>query len=1081
MKEKFHPKISNWNQIKKLGKNLMASKDLATRHDLIISTLKNIFGGENELWINELLLRLPGRNFKSFYDSMPPTSEMELARSTGELVQSSQNLSRMAISISCQEMMFGVIQTSRSKSNPFNDEELEVFQGLAAHIALALTNIQRKEVEQWRIEQLNLVRMVSTQIVDILDLDELIQRLTQLIQQTFQYYYVAIFTLKSTEKTLYFRSSAGPVGYEENQISSPILEVEVGQGLIGSVAQSGEEIVSNDIHKEPRFKFIASLSETLSEVVLPLKIEDQILGVLDIQSNEQDAFHPNDLLVLRALAANISIAVKGAQLYGDLHKRAQQLALVSEVSRDITTILDLDELLHKVATLIQERLEYPHVHLYSVHPNRRRIYHEAGSGWRGPALEGYSLDLDSPNGLIPWVASHGESVIANDVTIEPRYKPSDLHPEITLAELVVPLIYDGQVLGILDIQAEKKGAFTEDDRLICESLADNIAAAIHNADLYQSEKWRRQITDSLHEVAGLLSANVSVDDVLDTILGELEKDLPCEISAIWLMDGEDIYLGHIRGADPIDVEIARKNWPGSSEFLMESLISEVPIIRKPIDSIGPSGAAKGYSADYSSIAARLQVGDQPLGVLTLAHPLSGRYGHEAQAITSTFAGYAAVAIENARLYDTAQEQAYASAALLQVAQTVANADNLDDLLASIPRITPILVGVESCAIYLYQEELFVPSHAYGMDDEIFNIITGKSFAQGEYPLLDAVLEVNHEVISSLKSNSPESWLFAELALSKEDSFYALEMGERLLIGFPLKIKTEFFGVMVIEETSEARRFRQKRIEIIIGIAQQLAMSIQNEELQLETVARERLEYEFHLARQIQQTFMPEVMPSFEDWGLASFWRPARQVGGDFFDVFKLPNGELGMIIADVSDKGIPAALFMAVTRTLLRAVILEVSSPSEVLRRINDLLIPENRQGMFVTIVYAVLSLETGKLTYANAGHNPPFLFLSENQKTMSLNGTGMALGIVENNRIMQNVIQLQPGDSLLFYTDGITEAISQQDELYGEERLRITLRENHNSSAEGIVKSIEESVFDFMGSNLPLDDLTMLIIKRIK
>ncbi len=1081
MKKNIPAQTSNWNQVINLGSKLLEAENLADRHDLIISTLQIIFGGDNELWINENHLRLPGRPFQPFYDPEPPTIEMNQAITEDKLIQISQDVNRLAMVISCQDTFFGVMQTSRPSKNPFKENEIEVFRGLVAHIALALNNTHRKEVEQWRIEQLNLVRMVSAQIVDILDLDELVNRLTQLIQQTFQYYYVAIFTLKPEEKSLKFNSSAGPVGNKANHPISPVLEVEVGQGLIGFVAQSGEEIISNDVHKEPRFKFIASLPETLSEVVLPLKIEEKILGVLDIQSNEQDAFHPHDLLVLRALAANISIAVEGAHLYGDLQKRAKQLALVTDVSRDITTILDLDELLHKVATLIQERLGYPHVHLFSVHPNRRRIYHEAGSGWRGTALEGYSLDLDSPIGLIPWVATHGESVIVNDVTIEPRYNPSELAPEKTLSELVVPLIFDGQVLGVLDIQSEIKDVFTNDDRVICEALADNIAAAIHNADLYQSEKWRRQIADSLREVAGLLSANVSVDDVLDTILGELEKDLPCEISAIWLLDGEDIYLAHIRGADPIDVEIARKDWPESSDFLADALNSDQPIIRKPIDSIGPSGAAKGYSADYSSIAARLQIGNQPLGVLTLSHPTSGRYGHEAQAITSTFAGYAAVAIENARLYDTAQEQAYASAALLQVAQTVANADNLEDLLASITRITPILVGVESCAIYLYKEELFLPSHAYGMDDEIQKFIMSKNFAQGEYPLLDAVLESGQEVIGSLKSKAPESWLCPDLALSKEDSFYAMEMGENLLIGFPLKIKTEFFGVILIEETSEARRFRQKRVEIIHGIAQQMAMSIQNENFQLETVARERLEYEFHLARQIQQTFLPEQMPDFDNWELAAYWRPARQVGGDFYDVFKLPNGELGLVIADVSDKGIPAALFMAVTRTLLRAVILEVTSPSEVLQRINDLLIPENQQGMFVTIVYAVLSLETGKLTYANAGHNPPFLFFSDKQKIKNLNRTGMALGIVENAIIDECMIQLQPEDCLLFYTDGITEANSQQQDLFGDDRLRNIFMESHTSSSNNIVKSIEESVFDFMGSNLPADDLTMLIIKRLK
>ncbi|HBG74122.1 MAG: hypothetical protein A2X25_08000 [Chloroflexi bacterium GWB2_49_20] len=1081
MKKSNLPKKSSWNQVVVLGSQLLEMNNLAAQRDMIISALQGLFGGQNEVWVNENLLRLPGRQYQPINTSDIPTAEMDQAKSTGELVQTSIQEHRLAIPIISKDTVLGVMQISRPSETPFNEDEIEIFRGMAAHIALAITNTHHIAVEQWRIEQLNLVRKVSAQIVDILDLDELIRRLTQLIQKTFQYYYVAIFTLEPAQKILKFRSSAGPVGFKGKRRLSPILEVEVGQGLIGLVALTGEEIVSNDIQEEPRFKFVASLPETMSEVVLPLKIEDKILGVLDIQSNEAAAFHPNDLLVLRALAANISIAVEGAHLYGDLQKRAQHLALVAEVSRDITSILDLDDLLRKVAALIQERLGYPHVHLFSVHPNRRRIYHEAGSGWRASALEGYSLDLDSPFGLIPWVASHGQTVVANDVSIEPRFKPSALPPENTRAELVVPLIYDGQVVGVLDIQTEKTNVFTDGDRFICEALADNIAAAIHNADLYQSEKWRRQIADSLREVAGSLSANVSVDDVLDTILGELEKDLPCEVSAIFLLDGNDIYLGHIRGADPIDVELARKDWPESSNFLAEALNSDLPIIRKPIDPIGPSGAAKGYSADYSSIAARLQIGNQPLGVLTLAHPTSGRYGHEAQAITSTFAGYAAVAIENARLFDAAQEQAYASAALLQVAQTVANADNLDDLLASIARVTPILVGVESCAIYLYQDGIFLPSHAYGMADDIHKTITGKSFSTGEYPLLDTVRECNRLVVGSLKSNNPEAWLCPDLALSKEDSFYAMEMGEKLLIGFPLMIKAEFFGVMVVEETSEARRFRQKRIEIISGIAQQLAMSILNEQLQLETVARERLDYEFHLARQIQQTFLPEQLPKFENWGLAAYWRPARQVGGDFYDVFLLPGGKLGLIIADVSDKGIPAALFMAVTRTLLRAVILEISSPAEVLERINNLLIPENQQGMFVTTVYAVLSLKTGELTYANAGHNPPFIISNEDQKIENLNRTGMALGIVENTRIEERLVHLNAGDSLLLYTDGLTEAVSRHEDLFGDDRLQRVFKEHHQSSAEDIVKAIEASVFDFMGTNLPIDDLTMLVLQRLQ
>ena len=140
-------------------------------------------------------------------------------------------------------------------------------------------------------------------------------------------------------------------------------------------------------------------------------------------------------------------------------------------------------------------------------------------------------------------------VFANDAEKDERYRPSPLPPANTHAELCVPLIYDDEVVGVLDIQSDKPNAFTEDDRVIFEAVADNIAIAIHNADLYRSEQWRRQVSDSLREVAGLISADASVDDVLEAILSELDRNLPVDISAIWLMEDDELYLAACHNCD----------------------------------------------------------------------------------------------------------------------------------------------------------------------------------------------------------------------------------------------------------------------------------------------------------------------------------------------------------------------------------------------------------------------------------------------------------------------------------------------------------------------------------------------------
>ena len=1064
---------SAWKQIVSLGEELMRTDSLSLMCDLITSSTAHILGGQVRLWLDERLFRLPGINQVALFPLEPPSEALKKAFSSGMAAPAGKPKTVLAVPLKNGELAMGALQVERT-GQPFNKKEIELLDGLAGHVSLALVASFRSVIEKWRIEQLTLVRRVSAQIANVLDLDELSRRVTKLIQRTFHYYYVAILTRETGPEALHFRSSAGPERGGGKRVKASL-----GEGLVGSVAQTGEEAVTNDVRSDSRYKFIDSLSETQSEAVLSLKIEDHILGVLDVQSDQLDAFHPNDLMVLRALADTIAIALNGARLYSELQMRVDHLAMVAKVSDDITSTLDLDELLNKVAILIHEHLKFPYVHLFTVHPNRRQIIYEAGSGARSAALKGSVLDLDNDEGIIPWVAQNGQTLLANDVTREPRYQPSMFPPGDTQAEMTIPLIFNEQVIGVLDLQSDRVNTFTEDDRFLCEALADNVAVAIHNADLYRTERWRRQVADSLREVAGLISADVSLEDVLDRILRELERALPCDVAAIWLLEGETLYLAQAHGGDIMEIDNAAHRWPEAYHFLSDALVSEQPVVRKPDDPIGPTGTALGFSADYSSIAAGLRAGDRPLGVLTLSHHTAGRYGHEAQAMTATFANYAAVAIENARLYDSAQEQAYASAALLQVAQAVAASNSLEETIGSIVRITPILVGVKACAIYLLEGDVFHPTQCYGFSETAQTILWNRDFAPGDFPLLDAVSKSTSMTVGLLPTEISDDWLDPELAQTEQETFFALQTGDHLLIGFPLMIKSDMFGVMLVEEEADARRFREKRVEIVTSIAQQVALNIQNEHLQREMVNRERLEHEIQLARQIQKTFLPEHLPEIPGWNLAATWITARQVGGDFYDVIELPGGRLGLFIADVSDKGIPAALFMALTRTLVRAVVFDTLSPAAAMQRVNALIIPDNLQGMFVTAVYGVLTLESGKFTYANAGHNPPIWFNAAKRTMKQLRRTGAALGIIEGMPMEDRTITLAQDDLLLLYTDGLTEAFSPADETYGVERLQQALELAETTSARVVLDALETSVKQFMGPLPPADDLTMLGVKR--
>ncbi|HAV76565.1 MAG TPA: hypothetical protein DCX53_04335 [Anaerolineae bacterium] len=953
------PRSLDWSDLATLGEQIVGATSLATQREQIISTVSRIIKGEVEVWLQESLFHLPGMTAKTKFKQKTPSTDMKRAMQTGDLFSGKQDKATRSgasnavwavVPLQEQGITLGAIQIHRPKGAAFKKDELNLLEGLAGIISVSLVASHRVAVERFRLDQLNLVREVSAQIANALSLTELADRVTELIQKTFHYYYVAIFTLQDSSSSMRFRSSA-MTPHKGRWRKKVVLDVELGQGIIGQAAAEGERILVADVKKDKRYRYIKALPETRSEVVIPLKIEGRVLGVLDVQADQLNVFHPNDLLVLEALADTIARAVEGARLYSDLRRRANQLALIADVSKSVSTSLDLHTLMENVASLIHERFGYSHAYLFTVHQNRRLISYGAGSGERKDSLSGFTLSLDAEKGIVSWAAREGKSVLANDIKKDKRYLPSPLPPENTRSELCVPLLYDNEVVGILDIQSDKVNAFTDDDLVTFEAVADNIAIAIHNADLYRSEQWRRQVGESLHEVAGLVSANVGVDDVIEAILDELDRNLPVDISAIWLFDDGELYLAACRNCDEEALEKTLYESSESYDGLMDALYSDKPIIRKPDDPIWATGLTAGFDKTYSALAVPLRVGQQPLGVITIAHHTPGRYGLEAQTMTTTFAGYAAVAIENTRLYDTAQEQAYASAALLQVAQAVVSLNDLDEILGTIIRIMPILVGIARSTLYQWDadKELFIPTQEYGLSEEDEVKFWERTFSPGEFAFLDACRdELGLRACQLDDKHDLEAWISLdpsqEVNLGYQGAF---------LFAVPIAVKGALYGVMLVEETAGGLRFRARRLEIITGIAQQAALAIQNDLLQKEMVVRERLETEVQLARQIQQTFLPEKLPELDNWELAARWKPARQVGGDFYDVFSLPNNHLGLFIADVSDKGVPAALFMALTRTLVHAAVIEAASPAETLKRVNDLLVPDTQQGMFVTAVYA--------------------------------------------------------------------------------------------------------------------------------
>lgn len=205
----------------------------------------------------------------------------------------------------------------------------------------------------------------------------------------------------------------------------------------------------------------------------------------------------------------------------------------------------------------------------------------------------------------------------------------------------------------------------------------------------------------------------------------------------------------------------------------------------------------------------------------------------------------------------------------------------------------------------------------------------------------------------------------------------------------------------------------------------------------EAVQRAHIEHQLQMARLIQQTLLPRHSPQLPGWRMYSHYQPAQAVGGDFYDFLHFEDGRLGLIVGDVTDKGMPAALLMATTRSLLRTVAGQVRSPGEVLRRVNELLVREIPPKMFVTCLYAVLDPATGRLRYANAGHNLPYRSHPENGGVAELRATGMPLGLMPDMNYEEKSTTISPGECLVFYSDGLVEAHNPRREMFGSHRLQ--------------------------------------------
>lgn len=1134
--------------------------------------------------------------------------------------------SAMFVPLLIGQRALGALAVQSRQAQAFSEGDLRLLSIVANHAAAALQNAQLYEQARRRAAQLELLAGVSQRINVLQPLSALYRQVADLVVDKFREYRVSYY--EADGQVLRLRATAPPAAEAVGLLAA----VAFGEGAIGRAAEQRTVLALQDLPELPADMALGgSAPRGRAELAAPVQIDDRVLGVLHVVHAGGRVFDDSAPAVFTSLAAQMAIAILEAQLYRAEQRRAEQLAALAQAARTVASTLELDDMLDEILDVVDDRFGYHAARIFLLQEDRLVFQAGLGVGTVGQSIDGLAYDLEGP-GLIAQVGRSRQAIVVDDVSRHPDYVPS---PGLaaTRSEMIAPMTMGARLLGVFDVQSERPGAFTAEDARTLQTLADTLAVAVRNARLFEHERRRRRLAEIMRAVSVALTATLQLDNVLELILDGLALVVSYDVASILLVnEAGEMILRAMRGAPGTEEAIGlplnvRRFAPGE----------EIPTVLP----FGELDVAQDYRAlvalpdPHACLAAPLAPGGEHVGYLVVESAGQLRFPASEVELSVTFASQAAVAIENARLYTAQREQAWVSTALLQVADATGRASELDDVLETVARLTPMLVGVDRCAILMADRDGWRLAAFNGLDDgggltlaalherfpdglptagwprfaemlatrepvvldpddemppglrEVFVGVVillpllakgrvegvlvvgqvpgetpftphrirlmGGIASQAALAIESALLTISQqeeawvstallqvaesvagqpleqglETVSRLtpilvgidqlaiyqfdpqarafwlrqaagldeppdRGPIPLSIVLDDLGLQADDPLFdteppwRLRLPERLTEWFgsqecfvwPLRARGDVLGVLVVQ----AAPLLGRRLTILNGIAHQLAMAMENARLAREVAAQERLERELEVARDIQASFLPQGYPAAEGWQLSAFWRAARQVGGDFYDFIALQPGQQGprwgLVIADVADKGVPAALLMALSRTLMRTVAINRVRPADTLARVNELILADSRSEQFVTMFYGVWEPETGLFRYAVGGHNPP-IWATADGRVRTLPGRGIALGVLEGAQYQEYQVRLGPGDSLTLFTDGLTDAVNARVEEFGLQRALDVVRAAWRQPAQAMVDALAAAVARHVGGNEPFDDLTILVLKR--
>jgi sigma-B regulation protein RsbU (phosphoserine phosphatase) len=585
------------------------------------------------------------------------------------------------------------------------------------------------------------------------------------------------------------------------------------------------------------------------------------------------------------------------------------------------------------------------------------------------------------------------------------------------------------------------------------------SSAFDRRDETQSDIALKTITALGTESSEALHASTHLDDLLRTASRHCKRLVGAETVRIWISrrGGQRLVARQLTAGStnpPVEYRVAR------GEGLAGWAVDHEQSLR--LAAADPRPELRGAVPTFrSALVMPLFRRGRPFGAIECLDKQGGEGFTDADFDNlETASEHIALALDNALLYQQAERRSLEKEVLLDLSRAISTPLDLDGVIEAIFKSLHQVVDFDAGALYLVNRKTL----ALEMVREVGYPQNCEQACQ---------LQVGQGIVGWV-AKTGEAVIVPDV--KNDPRYVAVRTDTRSELAAPLILNSKTIGVFNLESDLDDA-YHEGHLDIVRAFASQAAVAVERARVTRELLERRHLEKELTIAREIQLSFLPKTAPEIANFDIAGTSRPHDQVGGDYYDFIHVSETRLGIAIADVAGKGIPAALLMAGFRMSLLAEIRNEFAIRAVMRKVNGLVYESTDRNKFVTAFYSVLDTKNRALIFSNAGHNPPMLFRREGAIEYLVEG-GVALGVLPDALYEDRPVALRPGDVLVLYTDGISEAESPSREQFGPRRIEQTVTRLADRSSREILEGLVEDVLAWSGARGPNDDITLVVLK---